>query len=191
MARSSTKRLIFHLALTLFMMAFIFWQSALPAEVSSQESGAIVRFLAGLLHADEDLISFIVRKTAHFTEYLVLGLCLFLTVRDFRWQKNCKAYNSAKRFSGMPADRKPGSAVPPADRKPGSAVPPAGSGISACLVPWAIGTLYAVSDEVHQYFVPGRSCELRDMLIDACGVAVGAAALWRLSRRQRNERPDP
>ena len=29
--------------------------------------------------------------------------------------------------------------------------------------------LYAVSDEIHQYFVPGRSCELRDIMIDFCG----------------------
>ena len=30
-------------------------------------------------------------------------------------------------------------------------------------------SLYAVLDEVHQYFVPGRSCELRDMIIDISG----------------------
>ena len=29
--------------------------------------------------------------------------------------------------------------------------------------------LYSVSDEIHQYFIPGRSCELRDVLIDASG----------------------
>ncbi len=29
--------------------------------------------------------------------------------------------------------------------------------------------LYAASDEWHQSFSPGRSCELRDMLIDTCG----------------------
>ena len=30
-------------------------------------------------------------------------------------------------------------------------------------------SIYAISDEIHQYFVPGRSCELRDMMIDICG----------------------
>ncbi len=30
--------------------------------------------------------------------------------------------------------------------------------------------LYAVSDEIHQYFVPGRSCEFRDVCIDSSGV---------------------
>lgn len=37
----------------------------------------------------------------------------------------------------------------------------------------AIGALYAVTDELHQYFVPGRSCSLRDMLIDSAGVTAG------------------
>lgn len=32
---------------------------------------------------------------------------------------------------------------------------------------------YAISDEVHQLFVPGRSGELRDVLIDSFGSAVG------------------
>ncbi|MGN1033673.1 MAG: VanZ family protein [Intestinibacter sp.] len=36
-----------------------------------------------------------------------------------------------------------------------------------------ISVLYAVSDEIHQYFVPGRACEFRDMVIDSCGVLFG------------------
>lgn len=40
-----------------------------------------------------------------------------------------------------------------------------------------ICALYAVSDEVHQYFVPGRACMLRDMLLDTCGAACGVAAV--------------
>ena len=40
-------------------------------------------------------------------------------------------------------------------------------------VSWVSGTLYAVSDEIHQYFVPGRSCQLSDMLLDSAGVATG------------------
>ncbi len=33
--------------------------------------------------------------------------------------------------------------------------------------------IYAVSDEIHQYFVPGRSCMFTDMLIDTCGGITG------------------
>lgn len=35
---------------------------------------------------------------------------------------------------------------------------------------------YAVTDEVHQIFVEGRSCELRDWAIDTAGAALGAIA---------------
>ncbi len=41
------------------------------------------------------------------------------------------------------------------------------------LLSFLAGTLYAVFDEVHQYFIPGRGCEINDMLFDALGVAIG------------------
>lgn len=37
----------------------------------------------------------------------------------------------------------------------------------------AFGVLYAVSDELHQYFVPGRSCQLIDVIIDSGGALTG------------------
>ncbi len=33
--------------------------------------------------------------------------------------------------------------------------------------------LYAFSDEIHQSFIPGRSCEFRDMMIDTSGALTG------------------
>ena len=42
--------------------------------------------------------------------------------------------------------------------------------------------LYAVSDEYHQTFVPGRSGNLVDVLIDAAGAALG---LWLAHRWQK------
>lgn len=54
------------------------------------------------------------------------------------------------------------------------------------------GTGYAVLDEIHQYFVPGRSCEFRDMLIDAAGVAAGvtvaAAIAYGNGKRRRRKK---
>ena len=41
------------------------------------------------------------------------------------------------------------------------------------LTAWAVCILYACSDELHQRFVAGRSCELRDVLIDSCGALTG------------------
>lgn len=38
---------------------------------------------------------------------------------------------------------------------------------------WGFTVLYAITDEIHQMFVPGRSCELRDVLIDAAGALAG------------------
>jgi VanZ family protein len=34
--------------------------------------------------------------------------------------------------------------------------------------------LYGVSDEIHQYFVPGRSAEVMDVVADVVGAAAGA-----------------
>jgi len=39
------------------------------------------------------------------------------------------------------------------------------------------GFLYACSDELHQYFVPGRSCEFRDILIDTSGALLSTLIL--------------
>ena len=43
---------------------------------------------------------------------------------------------------------------------------------------FAAGVLYAVTDELHQTFVPGRAGRPLDVLIDAAGVAIGIV-LWR------------
>ena len=32
---------------------------------------------------------------------------------------------------------------------------------------------YASTDELHQYFVPGRSCQVTDVMIDTCGAIAG------------------
>jgi len=42
----------------------------------------------------------------------------------------------------------------------------------------ALGIAYAVSDELHQHFVPGRVGSPVDVLIDSVGVAIGVM-LWR------------
>ncbi len=46
---------------------------------------------------------------------------------------------------------------------------------------WALSTLismgYAVTDEIHQLFVPGRACELFDLCVDTIGAAIGGAII--------------
>lgn len=56
----------------------------------------------------------------------------------------------------------------------------------AVLVAIAISSLYGVSDEYHQRFVPGRSFDTLDMAADAIGSVVGASAIgaWSIIRRR-------
>lgn len=43
-------------------------------------------------------------------------------------------------------------------------------------------TAYAVTDELHQLFVGGRSGEIRDVVIDLCGAMVGIGFVMMLKR---------
>ena len=54
-------------------------------------------------------------------------------------------------------------------------------------IAWLIGAVYAVTDEIHQAFTPGRVCDPADVLIDACGVLVGAACIHELIKFWRKK----
>ena len=43
---------------------------------------------------------------------------------------------------------------------------------------FVLTVVYGVSDELHQWFVPTRVAELRDLVADAVGAAVGVGAVW-------------
>ena len=49
--------------------------------------------------------------------------------------------------------------------------------------------LYAITDELHQHFVPGRSCQIIDVFIDTAGALTGGlvalllVAIWRKVRK--------
>jgi VanZ family protein len=44
---------------------------------------------------------------------------------------------------------------------------------------------YAISDEIHQSFVPGRTCAVRDVFIDSLGVVIFYFIIRRLTVKQR------
>ena len=125
-------------------MLFIYSMSAKDAVSSSVLSSGICYRLCSIFvkgFADMDMdsrlemaasLSFIVRKSAHFIEYTILGMLYSFCFRSF---------GSKRPF----------------------------------LWPAVSGTLYAVTDELHQVFVPGRSGQINDVLIDAAGSALGAA----------------
>ena len=48
----------------------------------------------------------------------------------------------------------------------------------------AISVLYAISDEYHQSFVPGRDSDPFDVLVDACGITAAVAAAIAVSARR-------
>jgi len=45
------------------------------------------------------------------------------------------------------------------------------------IISFCFSILYATSDEMHQYYVPGRSCELRDVAIDSTGALLAILLL--------------
>lgn len=46
-------------------------------------------------------------------------------------------------------------------------------------------SLYAVADELHQSYIPGRSGELRDVLIDTLGASIGVLCMYLYRVKQR------
>ena len=124
------KRKIISWVLLLGWMTFIFYMSNQTGNVSSGQSNKVVEILKMLgfnfNNTANNIITFIVRKTAHFSEYFILYLLSYNVIRHYRDCNRC---------------------------------------IGAILVV----IIYSASDELHQYFIPGRSMALRDVIIDTTG----------------------
>ncbi len=125
-----------NLGLIIIWMCFIFFMSNQPAEISDSQSIGIINILSkmgiDMNGTFGDIANFIVRKCAHFIEYMILGfLIINLLKNDFKLQH-------VLLFAIM--------------------------GVF----------LYACTDEFHQLFVPGRSGNFRDVIIDTSGGALSA-----------------
>lgn len=133
-------------ALLIFQMIFIFTMSSFGHTSSDAQSNLFVDFIAQnfphVRHGlENNLISlitliFLVRKTAHFIEYAILGSLFFLNLKSWQKPKNSTSMNM--------------------------------------LLSLIFSFLYACTDELHQIFVPGRSAQFRDVLIDTLGASFGA-----------------
>jgi len=53
---------------------------------------------------------------------------------------------------------------------------------SVALLAAVLATLYGATDEIHQWFVPGRTPELSDLGADAAGAVSACWLIWRVAR---------
>lgn len=51
-----------------------------------------------------------------------------------------------------------------------------------------ISVIYGISDEIHQYFVPGRMFSIKDMLINSVGIITTSLAYSYYCRNRRSSR---
>ncbi len=58
-------------------------------------------------------------------------------------------------------------------------------GYRGILAAIAVCVFYAITDEIHQLFVPGRSCQFTDVLIDSAGATVGAFIFGMILKKKK------
>ena len=123
-------------------MGFIFSMSCENAEKSSNTSGQTIRVVLSAVPEFEkqpeevkvniiEKLQFIVRKSAHFIGYMILGILASGLILQYE--------NINKKYP----------------------------------LAFLICVIYAISDEIHQLFVPGRAGQIRDVLIDSAGSLLG------------------
>lgn len=59
-----------------------------------------------------------------------------------------------------------------------------GRGMKRAFLAFVISVLYAISDEVHQLYVPGRSGQISDVLLDSIGALTGISLYIIISQRK-------
>ena len=75
--RASKRFTVFIIILSVCAVTFAFVNSLMPAEVSQGESGGVLAFIVQTLEAlgiQAELTDRLIRKTAHFTEFAVIGM---------------------------------------------------------------------------------------------------------------------
>ncbi len=58
-------------------------------------------------------------------------------------------------------------------------------GYRSVIIALGICILYAISDEVHQLFIPGRGGQVKDVIIDSAGASVGIAVYLLIAKTPR------
>ena len=124
---------IFKIILVLIIMITIFMFSNQPASESQALSNGVVYKTKEIINKDcsnnKCMTTYgnkIIRKVAHFTLYFILGITVYLLLKEYKL-KRIILYT-----------------------------------ILFCLI-------YAISDEIHQIFIPGRAFQVLDITIDTIG----------------------
>lgn len=165
--------------LSILQMCFIFIMSSFGHNSSDAQSNLFVDFIAQnfphVRHGlENNLISlstliFLVRKTAHFTEYAILGSLFFINLRNRLKSNNTLTENSKLQTTKTLAKKNPNTQLTKTIAKKA----PLNSVKYALAMSIFLSFLYACTDELHQIFVPGRSAQFRDILIDTLGASIG------------------
>lgn len=133
---------IIKLILVVLWMGVIFTFSSDNADKSTSKSDGVIINIYKTFHKGDlskkekqeiiDKYVFPVRKAAHFTEYLILGILLISFINEYKALE-----------------------------------------LKYILITIFICMLYAVSDEIHQLFISGRTAKILDVFIDTLGSTTG------------------
>lgn len=124
-------------------MILIFYLSHQPSTASNELSSGVMMLTVNTLNnvtpieLDLGILHQLIRKSAHFFAYLILGVFVLRALKNYQ----------------------------------GHDVKKIGLALILCVV-------YASSDEIHQLFIPGRSGEVRDVMIDSTGALTGLLIYW-------------
>lgn len=145
------KKRVIYLILIVCWMLTIFYFSSQNADDSQSTSDVFTDKIVGILNISNEstadsvrnIVSFIVRKSAHFIIYFVGGFVIYGFMKTFDISTKNVLYYSI-----------------------------------------LFGCFYAISDEIHQYFVPGRAAEVRDVFIDTFGVFLMTIIRWLIDNKK-------
>ncbi len=145
-------------SVVILIAAGIFIFSSQDATHSTITSGKVVKVVTDIIVPDlkqkptteqreiMQLISLLIRKSAHFFEFMCLGFFMRNLISCYQMK-----------FQSVHA--------------------------------WIFTTIYAMTDEIHQLFIVGRSGQIQDVLIDSAGALTGvtlAFLLLKLLKRPKN-----
>ena len=160
------------LLLLLLIMGMIFCFSAANADNSSGMSQGLTKKLLSLFmtffhgRMSEDRMLFWVefwekpiRKCAHFTEYMVLAFFMQLHFFFLAWRIKTEGRKRKRGRCSIFQQSVCGEKI---------------SWNIYRLTAILVCITYAISDEIHQFFVPGRACRFFDVCVDSGGVLCGS-----------------